>query len=97
MDESAPDLLRARRDAHASSMTIIAEGQAAGLLRAGDPMEIALVLWSSMHGLAVLLTEGQLDRHDRPVQAAKVARLVTGLLLEGLSTRPGPRWAETAA
>ena len=69
--ESAPDLLGARRDAHQSSMAIIAEGQAAGLLRAGDPMQLALVLWSSMHGLAVLLTEGQLGRHDRPVQAAK--------------------------
>jgi hypothetical protein len=72
-------------------MAIIAEGQAAGLLRAGDPMELALVLWSSMHGLAVLLTEGQLGRHDRPVQAAKVATLVSGLLLEGLLTRPAPR------
>ena len=72
-------------------MAIIAEGQAAGVLRAGDPMEIALVLWSSMHGLAVLLTEGQLGRHDRPVQSAKVARLVSGLLLEGLLTRPSSR------
>ena len=89
--EGAPDLLGARRDAHQSSMTIIGEGQAAGLLRAGDPMELALVLWSSMHGLAVLLTEGQLGRHDRPVQAAKVARLVSGLLLEGLLMRPAPR------
>ena len=62
--ESAPDLLGARRDAHQSSMAIVAEGAAAGLLRAGDPMELALVLWSSMHGLAVLLTEGQLGRHD---------------------------------
>jgi AcrR family transcriptional regulator len=91
VNESAPDLLRARRDAHQSSMAIIADGQAAGLLRAGDPMEIALVLWSSMHGLAALLIEGQLGRHDRPVQAAKVARLVSRLLLEGLLTRPATR------
>jgi AcrR family transcriptional regulator len=90
VNESAPDLLRARRDAHQSSMAIIAEGQAAGLLRAGDPMEIALVFWSSMHGLAVLLTEGQLGRHDRPVEAANVARLVSGLLLEGLLPRSAP-------
>jgi hypothetical protein len=51
-------------------------------------MEIALVLWSSMHGLAVLLNEGQLGRFDRPVDAAKVVRLVSGLLLEGLLPRP---------
>jgi AcrR family transcriptional regulator len=91
VNESAPDLLRARQESHRSSMAIIADGQAAGLLRAGDPMEIALVLWSSMHGLAVLLTEGQLGRHDRPVDAAKVASLVSGLLLEGLLTRPVSR------
>jgi len=71
-----------------SSMAIVLEGQAAGLLRAGDPMEIALVLWASMHGLAVLLTEGQLGRHDRPVQAVGVAKLVSGLLLDGLLRRP---------
>jgi AcrR family transcriptional regulator len=88
VNENAPDLLRARQDAHQSSMAIILEGQAAGLLRAGDPMEIALALWSSMHGLAVLLTEGQLGRHDRPIQAAGVATLVSGLLLEGLLRRP---------
>jgi len=88
VNESAPDLLRARGAAHQASMEIIAEGQAAGLLRAGDPMELALVLWSSMHGLAVLLTEGQLGRFDRPVQATAVARHVSGLLLEGLLPRP---------
>ena len=88
VNENAPDLLRARQDAHQSSMAIVLEGQAAGLLRAGDPMEIALVLWASMHGLAVLLTEGQLGRHDRPVQAVGVAKLVSGLLLDGLLRRP---------
>ena len=60
VNESAPDLLRARRDAHQSSMAIIADGQAAGLIRPANPMEIALLLWSGMHGLAVLLTEGSL-------------------------------------
>lgn len=88
VSEGAPDLLRARRDAHQASTAIIAEAQAAGLLRSGDPMEIALVLWSSMHGLAVLLNEGQLGRFDRPVDAARVVRLVSGLLLEGLLPRP---------
>jgi AcrR family transcriptional regulator len=86
--ESAPDLLRARADGHRATMDIIAEGQAAGLLREGDPMQLALLLWSSMHGLAVLLTSGQLERYDRPVEAAKLARLVSGLLLAGLLPRP---------
>jgi AcrR family transcriptional regulator len=85
--ETAPELLRARGEAHQASMLIIAEGQAAGLLREGDPMQLALVMWSSVHGLSVLLTEGQLGRYDRPVEAAKLASLVSGLLLEGLLRR----------
>lgn len=85
--ESAPDLLRARAEGHAASQAVIAEGQAAGLLREGDPMQLALAMWSSMHGLAVLLIEGQLGRYDRPIDAAKLASLVSGLLLEGLMPR----------
>lgn len=86
--ESAPDLLQARAEGHRATMDAIAEGQAAGTLRGGDPMQLALVLWSSMHGLAVLLTQGQLGRFDRPVEAAKLASLVSGLLMEGLAPRP---------
>jgi AcrR family transcriptional regulator len=88
--EKAPDLVRARAEGHAASQQIIAECQAAGLLRQGDPMQLALALWSSMHGLAVLLIEGQLGRYDRPVDAAKLASLVSGLLLEGLMPRKPP-------
>jgi AcrR family transcriptional regulator len=88
VNESAPDLVRARADGHRETMEAIARAQAAGLLRAGDPMPLALALWSTMHGLAVLLTEGQLGRYDRPVDAAKAAQLVAQLLLEGLLTRP---------
>ncbi|WP_437938932.1 TetR/AcrR family transcriptional regulator [Sorangium sp. So ce341] len=87
--ESAPDLVRARAEGHRATMDSIAEGQAAGILRGGDPMQLALVLWSSMHGLAVLLTQGQLGRYDKPVEAAQLARLVSGLLMEGLRPRPG--------
>jgi AcrR family transcriptional regulator len=89
--ENAPDLVRAREDGHRAIMDIITEGQAAGLLRAGDPMHLALLFWSTSHGLAVLLTEGQLGRFDRPIEAAKLAAMVSGLLLEGLLPRAKPR------
>jgi AcrR family transcriptional regulator len=92
VEESAPDLVHARAEGHGATMDAIVQGQGAGILRDGDPMQLALLLWSSMHGLAVLLTEGQLGRYDRPVEAAKLARVVSGLLLEGLLPR-----AETPA
>jgi AcrR family transcriptional regulator len=85
VQEGAPELVQARSDAHRASQEIIAQGQAAGLLRAGDPMQLALVLWSSMHGLAVLLTEGQLGRYDRPLEAAKLASVVSGWIFQGIA------------
>jgi AcrR family transcriptional regulator len=87
VNESAPDLVRARTEGHAASQRIVMEAQAAGLLREGDPMHLSLALWSSMHGLALLLIEGQLGRYDRPIEAAKLTGLVTGLMLEGLMPR----------
>jgi AcrR family transcriptional regulator len=87
VNEHAPELLRARAEAHHASQSIILDGQTAGVLRAGDPMELALSLWASMHGLAVLLTEGQLGRFDRPVDAAGVTGLVVEGLLDGLRPR----------
>jgi AcrR family transcriptional regulator len=90
VEEGAPELVRARSEGHRAALDVIVTGQKAGLLRGGDPMQLALALWTSMHGLAVLLTEGQLGRYDRPVDAAKLSMLVSGLLLEGLLARaPG--------
>jgi AcrR family transcriptional regulator len=95
VSETAPELLRARADAHRASLDLIIEGQALGLLRAGDPMQLALVLWTSMHGLAVLLIEGQLGRFERPTEATKLASLVSGLVLDGLLAREQPRRVPT--
>ena len=43
-------------------LKIIEEGVAAGVFRARDPHELALVAWTSMHGMAMLKTAGLLDR-----------------------------------
>jgi hypothetical protein len=85
VNESAPELVQARAQAHRASQQIIAEGQASGALREGDPMQLALVLWSSMHGLAVLLIEGQLGRFDRPLEGEKLASLISGWIFQGIA------------
>jgi AcrR family transcriptional regulator len=84
VEESAPELVRARSQGHAEMMRLIAAAQASGRVRAGDPMQIGLTLWSTMHGLAVLLVEGQLGRFDRPTHAAKLTQRVADLVFEGL-------------
>jgi AcrR family transcriptional regulator len=68
VEESAPDLARVRAEGHAEMLGLIGDAQKSGEIRAGDPMQLALGLWSTMHGLAVLLVEGQLGRYDRPVE-----------------------------
>jgi AcrR family transcriptional regulator len=84
VEENAPELVRARTEGHRQNLELIIDAQKAGLLRPGDPMHHALAFWTSTHGLAVLLIEGQLGRYDRPIDAVKVTGLVSTLLLEGL-------------
>ncbi|HSU38649.1 MAG TPA: TetR/AcrR family transcriptional regulator [Polyangiaceae bacterium] len=89
VEEDAPELVRARAEGHRANLELIVAAQAAGLLRPGDPMHHALAFWTSTHGLAVLLVEGQLGRYDRPIDALKLSALVSRLLLEGLLAAPG--------
>lgn len=62
-------------------LKIIEEGVAAGVFRARDPHELALVAWTSMHGVAMLVTAGLLDRNafgngDIDDQVRSIARNV---------------------
>ena len=88
VNENAPDLLRARQDAHQSSMAIVLEGQAAGLLRAGDPMEIALVLWASMHGAIALIITLQPQHWPHAPAAPDLVEQVVETTIRGLLAEP---------
>lgn len=61
-------------------------GQAAGKLRAGDPLPLGLLCWSMVHGLATLLVNGNLKHvHDQlPPTAEALARQMTRDLTRGL-------------
>ena len=43
----------------------IADCQAAGQVRSGDPVVLAVAAWSIVHGLAALLVDGRLKEHVR--------------------------------
>ncbi|HLM44029.1 MAG TPA: TetR/AcrR family transcriptional regulator [Myxococcaceae bacterium] len=63
----------------------IVEGQKAGELREGEPMPLALMSWSLVHGLASLLVDGKLRKVlEGGPQAEELAVFQTGLLFEGL-------------
>lgn len=70
-------------------MQSIIEGQKAGELREGEPMPLALMAWSLVHGLASLLVDGQLQHKGQEAPKAEdLAVFQTRLLFEGLRRRP---------
>jgi AcrR family transcriptional regulator len=58
------------------------EKQAGGLLRPADPLQLAYVVWSLLHGLASLLVDGQMEP---PEDLDALARLSVRALLDGLA------------
>ena len=66
----------------------IADCQAAGQVRSGDPVVLAVAAWSIVHGLAALLVDGRLKDHVRsPAEAEGLAERVTEVLRTGLAPR----------
>jgi AcrR family transcriptional regulator len=66
----------------------IAECQAVGQARGGDPVELAVAAWSIVHGLAALLVDGKLKEHIRSAkEAERLAERVTALFMLGLAPR----------
>ena len=74
------------KDACAVLLIIVESGIAAGVFRARDAGELAQVAWSTMHGLAMLITANRLDvdAGDPAVLAEQVSSVV-GNVIYGLS------------
>ena len=78
--------LRAAADgAFAVMLGLIAEGQATGALRAGDPERVGIVLFASLQGLAALVNGGMLP----PDRVAELTAEAVEQLLVGLRPRRG--------
>ena len=81
----------------------VAVGQEAGLVRAGDPRAMAVPAWSMVHGLAMLLVDGQLSAlfDDAPsadvAYAERRAREVIEVTLRGLQPVPSPATTTTSS
>ncbi len=67
----------------------IADCQRAGLVRADEPAaDLALIAWSSVHGLSALLIEGVLGRPAHEVAEMVTRDLFLGLGPRGVSAQP---------
>jgi AcrR family transcriptional regulator len=83
--EAYPSLRAAADGALVILKGVISDGQKAGLVRAGDPADVALAAWSVAHGLSALLVDRQLVELGQK-SADELARGVTQHLLTGLAT-----------
>lgn len=67
----------------------IAAGQRAGVVRDGDPGELALGNWAAVHGIALLMLDGLVaERAAAAGGPVALGRLVAGQLWVGLAPRP---------
>jgi AcrR family transcriptional regulator len=84
--ESHPSVHDATKAVSQLFITIVEEGQSQGLVRSGNSGELAGVIWSLLHGMAVLIIENQTRPYTN--EGAGVERMIrtcTKVLYEGLS------------
>jgi AcrR family transcriptional regulator len=86
-DKSAyPSLENVAQRAFAHLARAVSDCQGAGLLRPGDPRELALAAWSAVHGLSSLVVDGQVRIVGfEPGEAERLAASVSRDLLSGLT------------
>jgi AcrR family transcriptional regulator len=83
-EQADPELLELGHQALEIAARLIAEAQQDGVVRPGDPVRLAQVAFSTVHGLAALAVGGLLD--DTPLGEA--ADLALRVLLAGLRSAP---------
>ena len=76
----------------------IASAQRQGLIAPGDPQELALLAWSTGHGLAVLMIDGLVQWVGLDTSAPeRLARRITALMFNGLQRGVPPSRAKKNA
>ena len=81
-----PSLAEAGAEAFKLLVASIADCQKAGFAREGDPEELAMTAWSTVHGLSALVVNGQLGARGVPID--ELGERVTQNLFLGLGPRP---------
>ena len=86
--EAFADLYAASKSVFTLYVEVVRRGQEQGAIIAGDPAALAGVLWSLLHGVAMLTIEHQMRPYtDGPGGAEAVTRFGVQLLYEGLGRR----------
>ncbi|MCY2937862.1 MAG: TetR/AcrR family transcriptional regulator [Planctomycetota bacterium] len=86
-----PELQAAQKKTFACFVTEVEAAESDGTIRTGKVARFSLAGWSAMHGAAMLLIDRVLDRSPHPPGSQSprdLARMVMGVLLEGMLARP---------
>jgi AcrR family transcriptional regulator len=66
---------------------VVADGQARGELRSGDPLQFSQAIWAGVHGLAELVQGGQINpAESKAKNAGELAQRHVKWMLEGLAS-----------
>lgn len=90
-DRRAHSALRAAADeAFELLVGALADCQRAGMVRAGEPSELAMAAWATVHGLASLVVSGQISGEGSAPRGSveELALRVTASLFRGLMAEP---------
>ena len=86
--EDFPDLHGAAKVVFRLYIEVVKRGQERGKIIEGDPGALAGVLWSLLHGVAMLTIENQMRPYsDGPEGAERVTRFSVQMLYEGLGRK----------
>ena len=91
--DSCGDELRAVADrAWESLVTLVRNGQAAGIYRDADTHDLTLVAWSTVYGLSLMVNSGLMPRPVKTRAGLKeLGETVAGVLLSGMLVREEQR------
>jgi len=85
-----PGLKKAGQEAYELLASSVRSAMQGGLVSGPSEHIVSLASWALVHGLALLIAGGQIDRHStEPFSAADLAFQVAGLLQQGIATVPG--------
>ncbi|NET08067.1 MAG: TetR/AcrR family transcriptional regulator [Symploca sp. SIO2B6] len=79
-------LEQASQEAFMVLENVIIEGQSQGVIKSGEPRQLAWVAWSLVHGLAMLLIDNQLPL-VKTEDIEPISSFVTRTLIEGLTNK----------
>ena len=88
LDDCGHDLAQAADTSFQSLVRIVRNGQAAGLYRKADTLDLTLAAWSMVYGLSLMVTAGMLPkRAGTRQQVRKTGETIAEILLSGMLKR----------